>query len=97
MWGKWKQTEEWRRGFVQHVSTWLNERRFEQEPELRAAPAPMPIPLANPAHETFQQRLAREQRERDRIASRRETDAVDRKLAELRRYYPAATAHGRAS
>ena len=31
-WGRWSQLDGWRRGFVPHVATWLNDRRFEQTP-----------------------------------------------------------------
>lgn len=32
MWGRWMLTDDWVRGFVPHVASWLNDRRFEQEP-----------------------------------------------------------------
>jgi len=31
-WERWSRTDGWQRGFVPHVATWLNDRRFEQEP-----------------------------------------------------------------
>jgi hypothetical protein len=43
-WARWKATDQWRRGIVPHVSTWLNGRCFEQEPREvpRAVPAAAP-------------------------------------------------------
>jgi hypothetical protein len=38
-WARWMQTDQWQRGFVPHVSTWLNDRRFEQEPVQGQRPA----------------------------------------------------------
>lgn len=42
LWAKWAATDQYRRGIVPHVSTWMNGRCFEQEPveAPRAAPAP---------------------------------------------------------
>lgn len=39
-WDQWARTDQWRRGIVPHVSTWINGRCFEQEPNevLRVGP-----------------------------------------------------------
>jgi hypothetical protein len=37
-WAAWSKLDGWRRGFVPHVSTWLNDRRFEQKPAEAAKP-----------------------------------------------------------
>lgn len=79
-WKRWKATDQWQRGIVPHVSTWINGRCFEQTPaEVPRAPAPAPW-------EERQARARREAAERDRIASQRGAEAVDRKVAELRRF-----------
>lgn len=41
-WARWSQLDQWQRGIVPHVSTWLNGRCFEQEPAEVVARAVVP-------------------------------------------------------
>lgn len=74
-WAKWSTLDGWRRGFVPHVSTWLNDRRFEQEPieVVRKAPEPRRVT-------TFA--VAAEERRRDEAAA----EAAESAFAQARRW-----------
>jgi hypothetical protein len=67
---KWREADQWRRGFVPHLSTWLNARGWEKLPnaeELAGPPVAATAPLASPdvrreafrAQSVLESRLAR--------------------------------------
>jgi hypothetical protein len=83
-WARWAQTDEWRRGYVPHVSTWLNDRGWEDDPQ-------------EPHRETPGEAEARQREEaaaRARAESAARIAATDRKAEEYRRYtHQAPPAH----
>lgn len=50
IYAKWRETDQWKRGFVPHLATWLNSRGWETEPgpEELAGPVSAVAPLASP-------------------------------------------------
>lgn len=69
--GLWRQTDGWRRGYEQHMSTWLNDRGWEKEPTEAELHGAKPVAKL----ETWDERRRREQRE--------ENERKGRELAEL--------------
>ena len=51
-WKRWQVTDQWRKGFIPHLSTWLNARGWEDEPDVgvggAAIQAPSPYKLFKP-------------------------------------------------
>lgn len=84
LWDAWMRTDDWKRGAVPYLSTWINQHGWKDDPAV-CAPKRAQTPALAPWEE--RQRRAREEaQERERIASRRAQEQVDRKVAEMRKY-----------
>ena len=56
-WAEWSKLDSWRRGFVPHVVTWLNDRRFQQEPaEVPKVDTRQAVPFAVAAEDSRRDR-----------------------------------------